>query len=225
MIGRKKKQREAEEIDQAVDAIERAEEDSLREQAAPAETDRSRGPWDVAEIEGDDDRLDLGGIRVRGAEGMQMQVQMDEATGVVTMVTLSMGGGAVQIQPFAAPRKAGIWDDIRAQLITSINQAGGLVEEAAGDFGPELRARVPGQGGQLQPARFVGIDGPRWFLRGLFLGAAAQPGAVPDLEHVFRDTVVVRGDEAMAPGDNIPMSLPANAEATPAPPDSPSASS
>lgn len=208
MIGRKKKQET-----EAAEAIELATEEAI---SALQETDRSRGPWDVTEIEGDDDRLDLGGIRVRGAEGLQMQVQMDESTGVVTMVTLSLSGGAVQIQPFAAPKKAGIWDDIRAQLITSINGAGGLVEEAEGEFGPELRARVPGQGGALQPARFVGIDGPRWFLRGLFLGAAAQPGAVPDLEHVFRDTVVVRGDDAMAPGDNIPMSLPANAEATPA---------
>lgn len=202
MIGRKK--RKAEEAEAAL-AVETATEEAVAELAGP---DRSRGPWDATEWEGEDERIDLGGIRVRGVEGMQMQVQVDESTGAVQLITLSLDDGAVQIQPFAAPRKAGIWDDVRGQLITSINGGGGLVEEAQGEFGTELRARVPGQGGTLQPARFVGVDGPRWFLRGLFLGAAAAPGGVPALEEVFRDTIVVRGDDAMAPGDGIPMRLP-----------------
>ena len=180
----------------------------------PALSDRSRGPWDGGEVEGDDGRLDLGGLRIRGSDGLQMQVQMDEKSGAVSLVTLNASGGGVQIQAFAAPRSSGIWADIRSQLIASINGSGGLVEEAAGEFGPELRAKVPGQGGQLQAARFVGVDGPRWFLRGLFLGSAAQPGGNPILEAAFRDVVVVRGDTAMAPGDPLPLRLPDGAQAT-----------
>lgn len=175
---------------------------------------RPQGPWDGSEVEVGDGRLDMGALRIRGSDGLQMQVQMDEKTGVVSMVTLSADGGAVQVQAFAAPRSSGIWADVRAQLISSINSSGGLVEEAAGEFGPELRAKVPGQGGQLQAARFVGIDGPRWFLRGLFLGSAAEPGANATLERVFRDVVVVRGDEAMAPGDALALRLPDGAQAT-----------
>lgn len=174
---------------------------------------RERGPWDVAEVAADDGRMDLGGIRVRGRDGLQMQVQMDERTGVVSLVTLSVDGGAVQVQAFAAPRSNGIWDDVRGQLKTSINSSGGLVEEIPGEFGPELKAQVPGQGG-LQAARFVGVDGPRWFLRGLFLGSAADQGANGSLEEAFRDIVVVRGGDAMAPGDALPLRLPENAQAS-----------
>ena len=180
----------------------------------PIAPDRSHGPWDGAEVEDDGSRMDLGGIRIRGVEGLQMQVQMDERTGAVSLVTLSAADGAVQIQAFAAPRSQGIWDEVRGQLTSSISSSGGLVEEIEGEFGPALQAKVPGQGGTLQAARFVGVDGPRWFLRGLFLGSAAEPGNNTVLEGVFRDIVVVRGSDAMAPGDALPLRLPEGAQAT-----------
>ena len=55
---------------------------------------------------------------------------------------------------------------------------GRMTVEVDGPFGTELRARVPaegpaGQQPQLAPARFLGVDGPRWFLRGLVTGPAA----------------------------------------------------
>lgn len=177
-------------------------------------TPRPNGPWDDSEVEGPDPRLDLGGVWIRGFDGLHLQVQMDESTGAVSVVTLTQGDAALQVQAFAAPRSAGIWPDVRAQLIGSITSSGGLVEEAPGEFGVELRARVPGQGGALQPARFVGVDGPRWFLRGLYLGSAAPPGGAPALEDAFRDIVVVRGQDAMAPGELISMKLPPDAQAT-----------
>ena len=113
----------------------------------PGLSSRPRGPWDGGEVEEGHGRLDMGALRIRGSDGLQMQVQMDEKSGAVSMVTLSADGGAVQVQAFAAPKSSGIWADVRAQLVNSINSSGGLVEEAAGEFGPELRAKVPGQGG------------------------------------------------------------------------------
>jgi hypothetical protein len=84
-----------------------------------------------------------------------------------------------------------------------------------GPLGTELRTRVPvraADGTQtVQPARFVGVDGPRWFLRGVLTGKpAVQPGPETDAElfAVFREIVVVRGDAAMAPRDPIPLRLP-----------------
>jgi hypothetical protein len=100
---------------------------------------------------------------------------------------------------------------VRGQILSSINASGGLVEEADGTFGTELRAQVPPSDGStgLQPARFVGIEGPRWFLRAVFLGAAARPGAAADtLEAMLRDMVVVRGNDAMPVGAPIMMTLP-----------------
>ncbi|WRL67054.1 DUF3710 domain-containing protein [Blastococcus brunescens] len=56
----------------------------------------------------------------------------------------------------------------------------------------------PGQQAPAQPvrraARFLGVDGPRWFLRGLITGPAAESAEnAAVLESVFRDIVVVRG--------------------------------
>lgn len=180
-------------------------------EAAPDEggnADRSRGPWDVSEIDDVDSRIDVGSLLIAGVPGLSMQVQVDEQTQRITMVTLVLEDAAVQIQAFAAPRSAGIWDDVRKQLSASITASGGLVESAEGRFGTELRARVPGPDKSLQPARFVGIDGPRWFLRGLFLGSAAGPDGHEGLTGVFADIAVVRGEEAMPSGEPLPLRLP-----------------
>jgi hypothetical protein len=174
---------------------------------------RVNGPWDATEADLDDDvqRLDLGALLVRPADGVEVQVQVDEQSGTVSLLTFTRTDGAVQVQPFAAPRSGGLWDDVRGQIKSGINQSGGLVEEADGPFGIELRAQVPANdgGGALQPARFTGIEGPRWFLRAVFLGSAARPGESADaLEQVVRSLVVVRGHEAMPVGSPIPLRLP-----------------
>ena len=53
------------------------------------------------------------------------------------------------------------------------------------------------------------MDGPRWFLRAVFQGPAVHDeAAAADLEEVVRDVVVVRGSEAMAPREVLPLRLP-----------------
>jgi hypothetical protein len=76
-----------------------------------------------------------------------------------------------------------------------------------------LPARTP-EGEQVtQPVRFVGIDGPRWFLRAVFLGrAAVEPDPEDVLHQLVRETIVVRGASAMAPRDPLPLTLPAQPE-------------
>ncbi|HVT66629.1 MAG TPA: DUF3710 domain-containing protein, partial [Trebonia sp.] len=57
-------------------------------------------------------------------------------------------------------------------------------------------------------------DGPRWFLRGLFVGAAAEdPAAAAPLEAVLREVVVVRGEHPMPPRDLLELRLPPEAAA------------
>ncbi len=68
----------------------------------------------------------------------------------------------------------------------------------------------------VQMVRFVGCDGPRWFLRGVISGqGAVQPAAAGVLESVFRDTVVLRGEAPMAPRDPIVLKLPNDAQMVP----------
>jgi hypothetical protein len=172
------------------------------------------GPFDEADVPEDGlPRLDLGGMRVPVFEGGELRVEMDEQSGAVIGATVVTGESVLQLHPFAAPRGSGIWDEVRREIAESIEASGGAAEEAAGGFGTELHASVPTQlpdGSMVAtPARFVGVDGPRWFLRGVFTGPAAvdaDAGAL--LETAFRRVVVVRGGDPMAPRDPIPLRLP-----------------
>jgi hypothetical protein len=177
---------------------------------------RGSGPYDLAEVEdpgAGGSRVDLGGIWLPGRPGLEVRVEADQTTGEVVAVTAVLGEGALQLQPFAAPRSEGIWDDVRTEMRASITAQGGTVDEVEGPLGPELRTRVPARaadGSQtVQLARFVGVDGPRWFLRGVITGGpAVDPDTDAELVALFRDVVVVRGNDPMAPRDLIPLRLP-----------------
>jgi hypothetical protein len=177
---------------------------------------RENGPWDVSEV--DDPaaggRVDLGGMWLPGRPGLEVRIEADQATSQVVAVTLVLGDSALQVQPFAAPRTEAIWHEVRDEIRAGITKQGGTSDEVEGPFGTELRTKVPvrAQDGStgVQPARFLGIDGPRWFLRAVITGrAAVEGGADEQLVSVLRDVVVVRGEAAMAPRDPIPLELPA----------------
>lgn len=175
--------------------------------------DRSNGPWDEAEHPDLEGYVDLGGLRLRGREGMELRLELDESTGAVSSATVQLGHSAVQLQAFAAPRSEGIWDEIRDEIQEGITRQGGHADEVPGPFGRELIARIParspdGRTGHTA-ARFVGVDGPRWFLRAVFSGEAVhRPEAAEVLEAVVRELVIVRGAEAMAPRELLPLRLP-----------------
>lgn len=181
-----------------------------------AEAAVTSGPWDVDDLPAqpaeDVVRVDLGGLRVPVRPDVELRVDMTNE-GAVVAATLVMGASAMQVNAFAAPRTAGIWDDVRTEIAQSVRAEGGSLQEAEGPWGTELRGRVPtevaGQGRVLQPARFVGVDGPRWFLRALLSGpAATDPVQAAPLEELFREVVVVRGKDAMAPRDQLALHLP-----------------
>jgi hypothetical protein len=176
-------------------------------------SERPGGPWDESERPDAQSYVDLGGLRIQGREGMELRLEVDEGSGAVNGVAVLLGGSAVLLHGYAAPRSEGIWDEIRAEIAAGVTRQGGTADEVPGSFGRELLVRVPvrtsdGRTGH-QTQRFVGVDGPRWFLRAVFQGPAAHdPDAAADLESVVREVVVVRGSEAMAPRELLPLRLP-----------------
>jgi hypothetical protein len=190
--------------DEAVDT-EQDEQDDV-----PAVPERPQGPWDVDDLPEDDQqqRLDLGGLRVPVPPGLEVRVDVSAESEVVA-ATLVHQGSSMQVSAFAAPKRSGIWDEVRAEIAATLVGQGGQAQDIEGPHGPELFAAVPVQGGGAAPARFIGVDGPRWFVRALLTGPAAQDRSVAaPLEQALRDVVVVRGSEAMAVRDALPLHLP-----------------
>jgi hypothetical protein len=180
---------------------------------SPRHTVRAGGPFDRSEVPSLDGRLDLGALWLTGVPGMELRLEVEEESQNVVGVTAVLGESAVQLQAFAAPRSEGIWDEIRTEIAASITSQGGTADKVSGPLGTELRAQMPGHGPDgrtvFSPVRFVGVDGPRWFLRAVLSGqAAVDEGAASTLLDVVRGTVVVRGDEAMAPRELLSLTLP-----------------
>jgi hypothetical protein len=193
-----------------------AAEAAAAQDVLPSEPGATTGPWDEADVPGDDvPRLDLGAMLVPVTEQLELRVELNPEQQVVG-ATLVDGNSTLQINVFAAPRTEGIWDEVRAEIAESLTAGGGSASDSQGRFGTELVARipteVPGRGVVQQPARFLGVDGPRWFLRGMLTGpASTDMGAAGRLESAFADVVVVRGGEAMAARDPLPLRLPKEA--------------
>jgi Protein of unknown function (DUF3710) len=172
------------------------------------------GPWDEADDVPAAERIDFGSLQVPVGEGFEIQLNISDDQG--PLIAIIHGGSSLQLQAFAAPKSGGLWDEVRQEISAAVAQAGGASEEAEGPFGAELHARVPGEPslGQSgpQPIRFLGVDGPRWFLRGVLTGpAAVDPAAAAPLEEVFAGLVVVRGGHPVPPRDLLEIRLPEQA--------------
>jgi hypothetical protein len=181
----------------------------------PEGTPRAEGgPWDAEEPFPELERVDLGSLQVPVGPEHEIQLVMAEQHGA--WVTVRHLDSEVQIQAFAAARRSSLWDDIRNEIAAEVDSAGGRSQESEGPFGTELIAEVPAEPGQpasgMRLVRFVGVDGPRWFVRGLFTGPAAGGGEPAGLlEEVFSQVVVVRGEHPVPPREILELQLPPEA--------------
>jgi hypothetical protein len=201
----------------------KSDETPVGEAAPPEETPagpRANGPWDVSEVsipEDDTDRIDLGSLLLTPRPGLDLQLQVDEASGQVVAVILAGETGAVELRAFAAPRHGDIWDDVRRQVAGEVARMGGTASETEGAWGTEVQvnltvARDDGQHVQ-QTSKVIGIPGPRWLLRATLFGRpAVEHQEDGDVETALRDVVVVRGSTPVPPGDPLPLTMPPNAQ-------------
>lgn len=189
--------------------------DDAAQPASAGETDGSgkRGPFDAADVRTMGPRVDLGAIWLPVMPGLGLRMEIDKKTEKVTGVSATLGQSGLQVQAFAAPRTWGIWDEVREEIAASVTSQGGTVDDVPGPFGRELIARIPAQmpdgSPAVRPVRFIGVDGPRWFLRGVLTGqAAVDTEAAKALESVFANVVVVRDDSPRPPRDLLALTMP-----------------
>ena len=165
-----------------------------------------KGPWDSTDPEAPDtdEYLDIGALMLPFLQGSELRLKANSQTGDVLGATITYKSSSLELEPFAAPKSLGLWDEVRADLL----KANPSCKEVDGVFGKELTLPVKVKGKNLL-TRVVGVDGPRWMLRGIFSGPAAKGGKEKDvLDGYLADLVVVRGDEPLAPRDLVPMHAP-----------------
>lgn len=179
------------------------------------EVDLSDGPYDSASAPTRDE-MDFGSLRLVPTEDIELRLDVDETSQTLTGMTAvfgEAGTSAVQLQVFAAPKTTGVWYGIRREIAEAIVAGGGTAEEVDGPLGTELHVRMPSQGPDgrttFSPARFVGVDGPRWFLRAVLSGDAAIDDEAASRAMEFVRTVVVhRGSDPRAPRELLELTLP-----------------
>jgi Protein of unknown function (DUF3710) len=182
IFGRKKQQASPTEPDPADEADEWIAFDE-------SEDWREEGPFDIDEVDLEADdiaRLDLGALIVTPEEGMQIQIIADAETGNGLALVLSLDGAAMQVEVKAAPQSGGFAAEVRDDII-----------EGEDSFAP-LRDWL--------------VEGPRWLLVARMMGEAAidvaGDGASQPFDEAFRNLIVRRGDEPMAPGQTVPLKVP-----------------
>jgi hypothetical protein len=164
------------------------------------------GPFDLAEAPDDEvPRIDLGCVRVPVPDGAQLQVEMDPEDNGVRAVHLLTSAGQFTMNAYAAPRSGGLWPEVASELADQLRSDGATVERVDGEWGEELVGAV-----NDVALRFIGVDGPRWLLRGVVAGPRdSAEDSARELTEIVRDTVVVRGDSPMPVRTPLPMELPA----------------
>jgi hypothetical protein len=199
---------------------------------------RSSGPYDVSEVDSiesteESPKVDLGSLILTPMPGSELRLQVAEETGEIVSAMLVIEtiveppasanqktqaySSALELGAYAAPRSGGLWEELRDEISRSATEAGGTASLGDGPFGVELRRLIPvttpdGEEG-YQPSRMWVAEGPRWLLRGIVYGQAAieddaDSPVVADVLAAFRQVIVRRGDEAMAPGDLLPLTMP-----------------
>lgn len=189
--------------------VSRVSETSAQDDPKSAPADRAvAGPFDISEVPAIRPYVDLGALKVLPREGLQLRLDVEEGSQRLVAVSLDLAGSTLQVQAFSAPKGSGVWLGILQQISTQLQSQGAELEFIDGAFGPEITAVVGSNS-----MRFVGVDGPRWVLRGIISGAAlSDEERRSEIEDLFRSLVVVRGEMPMPPRELLPLRVPAGTQ-------------
>lgn len=182
------------------------------------------GPFDVTEAKSLENLIDFGAVKLPNVNrNLSIKVELEEDTRRLVALTLQTEGSMLQVSLFSAPKNNEVWQEVLEVLTSSLESQNAQVESVVGSFGRELLVamQVPTEdgGSALQQIRFIGVDGPRWLLRGSITGDALNNlSEQAEIERIFRSIVVDRGSEAMPPRELVPLTMPPGNIAPPARP-------
>lgn len=173
----------------------------------------SAGPFDSSEVIQIKPTVDFGALQIPIRDDVTLKLEVEEASSRIVALTVDRQGSSLQLQAFSAPGSEGIWHEIRAALDESIQSQNGKTEIVVGPLGPELNAQIPNRDGGFRLAKFIGVDGPNWFLRGVISGLAlADTLAMTHMIDIFRSVIIMRGLSPMPPKELLQLIVPASAK-------------
>jgi hypothetical protein len=180
--------------------------DHLAQDAVAGDDDEPEGPFDVEDFDDQDTaavgRLDLGSVLVPMPEAGQVQVEVNEV-GAPSAVWVVTPNGRFTIAAYAAPKSAGLWREVAAELAEALRKDTPDVSIESGPWGREVVGIGEGA------VRFIGVDGYRWMIRCVANGARETIGAlVAEARNALKDTVVRRGDTPLPVRTPLPVQLP-----------------
>jgi len=237
MFGRTRKQVDDDVIEDDTDDTENQESEPAEDEVEDDQPDdewsrfdasrdwREDGPFDITEVDLDADdvqRLDFGSLIVTPFDGMQLQMQISQASKLVQALLVVAKEAALEVALFAAPARGSMLAQVRSDMEAATEQAEGTMTLTRGPLGTEVRRVLPvtapdGRTGK-QASRTWMVQGPKWLLRGVLLGKGATEDAVTgDSELLFEffcNLVVRRGDTPHVPGELIGLEVPAALAAT-----------
>jgi hypothetical protein len=182
------------------------------------------GPFDLAEVANLENVIDFGAVKLPNVNrNLSIKVELEEDTRRLVALTLQTQTSMLQVSLFSAPKSSPVWQEVLEVLTSSLESQNAQVDSVVGSFGRELLVTmdVPNEdvGVVRQQIRFIGVDGPRWLLRGSITGEAlSNLSEQAEIERTFRSIVVDRGPEALPPRELVPLTMPHGNIAPPARP-------
>ena len=153
-------------------------------------------------------RLDLGSVLIPLPAAGQVQVELTQQ-GVPSAVWVVTPNGRFTIAAYAAPKTAGLWREVAAELADSLRKDVAEVSIQDGPWGREVVGVAAGDAAQAGVVRFIGVDGYRWMIRCVVNGAQASIGALADEARTsLADTVVRRGETPFPVRTPLTVQLP-----------------
>lgn len=166
------------------------------------------GPHDISEVSSTLGLLSFGSILMPVIEGVSVRAEVDESSNAIVAVSFEHQGSVLQVSAFSSTKSEDLWPEVYTQLIETISASGGTVHETIGGLGKQLDA-VLNTNEERREVRFIGFDGPRWFLRGAISGLALNDStAALNMEDIFRSLVIDRGNAPMPPREPLPLKVP-----------------
>jgi hypothetical protein len=177
------------------------------------DADEFEGPFDIDDFDDPSTaglaRLDLGSVLIPMPEAGQVQVELTEV-GVPSAVWVVTPNGRFTVAAYAAPKTAGLWREVAAELADSLRKDVDKVSIEDGPWGREVVGIAkPEQGQPPGVVRFIGVDGYRWMIRCVVNGPQDGITAlVAEARNTLSDTVVRRGETPLPVRTPLQVELP-----------------